>query len=99
MTDEKTATSGDFVRDLGEAIRANPLPAALIGIGLAWLFAGGASSVKAGFGGAWDGGSKEGVTTRGLGRSFDEAATSAGESLSDRSAVAQKASDVAFRLG
>ena len=50
MNDEKTASAGDFVRDLGEAIRANPVPAALIGMGLAWLFTGGRSSAKASFG-------------------------------------------------
>ena len=30
----------DFVRDLGEAARKNPLSAALIGMGVLWLFAG-----------------------------------------------------------
>ncbi len=32
---------GDFLDDLNEAIRANPLPAALIGMGVLWMFAGG----------------------------------------------------------
>ena len=50
MTEEKTATGGDFVRVLGEAIRENPLPAALIGMGLTWLFTGGGSPATAGFG-------------------------------------------------
>ena len=30
----------DFVQDLGEAVRKNPLSAALIGMGVLWLFAG-----------------------------------------------------------
>ncbi len=34
----------DFVRDLGEAARQNPLSAALIGMGVVWLFTGGRSS-------------------------------------------------------
>ena len=54
MNQEKTASGGDFVRDLGEAIRDNPIPAALIGMGLAWLLTAGRSSAKAGFGWARD---------------------------------------------
>ncbi len=34
--------AGDFVRDLGDAARRNPISAALIGMGVLWLFAGGA---------------------------------------------------------
>jgi|GEM_PF-4280861 len=84
MNDEKTASGGDFVRDLGEAIRENPLPAALIGVGLAWLFTGGGSSANAGFRWARDGMARfrpkeEGETARGPGRSFNAAVTSAGE--------------------
>jgi hypothetical protein len=30
----------DFIQDLGDAVRKNPLPAALIGMGVLWLFAG-----------------------------------------------------------
>jgi hypothetical protein len=30
----------EFIRDLGEAARKNPLPAALIGMGILWLFTG-----------------------------------------------------------
>ena len=30
----------DFVQDLGDAVRKNPLSAALIGMGVLWLFAG-----------------------------------------------------------
>jgi hypothetical protein len=40
MSDISQKTSG-FVRDLGEAARQNPLSAALIGMGVLWLFAGG----------------------------------------------------------
>jgi flagellar biosynthesis/type III secretory pathway protein FliH len=41
--------AGDFVRDLGDAARQNPISAALIGMGVLWLFAGGAR--RAGFDG------------------------------------------------
>jgi hypothetical protein len=36
---ETTERGGDFVRDLGEAVRKNPISAALIGMGVVWLFA------------------------------------------------------------
>ena len=37
-----------FVRDLGEAARENPVSAALIGIGVLWLFGGGALAIARG---------------------------------------------------
>jgi hypothetical protein len=47
MTDISEKTSG-FVRDLGEAARQNPLSAALIGMGVLWLFTGGRTMERAG---------------------------------------------------
>jgi len=47
MTDISERTSG-FVRDLGEAARQNPLSAALIGMGMVWLFTGGWPARRAG---------------------------------------------------
>jgi hypothetical protein len=47
MSDISTKTSG-FVRDLGEAARQNPLSAALIGMGVVWLFTGGRTVERAG---------------------------------------------------
>jgi hypothetical protein len=44
MTDV-TEKSSDFIKDLGDAGRRNPISAALIGMGLLWLFAGGKSAV------------------------------------------------------
>jgi hypothetical protein len=38
----------DFVRDLGEAVRKNPLSAALIGMGVLWLFTGNRPAERAG---------------------------------------------------
>jgi hypothetical protein len=48
MSDSANA-AGDFVRDLGNAARQNPVSAALIGMGVLWLFTGGAR--RAGFDG------------------------------------------------
>jgi len=47
MSDISESTSG-FVRDLGEAARQNPLSAALIGMGVLWLFTGGRAVQRAG---------------------------------------------------
>ena len=47
MSDISEKTSG-FVRDLGEAGRQNPLSAALIGMGVLWLFTGGRTVERAG---------------------------------------------------
>jgi hypothetical protein len=55
MSDGKGATGTDFVNAIGGAVRDNPLPAALIGMGLVWLFTGGRSSLRSGFGAAVDG--------------------------------------------
>jgi hypothetical protein len=46
MTDISEAGS-NFVRDLGEAARKNPLSAALIGMGVLWLFTGNRAAEKA----------------------------------------------------
>lgn len=35
----KRSGGGEYVSNLGEAVKANPLPVALIGVGLAWLMA------------------------------------------------------------
>jgi hypothetical protein len=103
MSDEKSAVGGDFLSDIGAAVRSNPLPAALIGMGLVWLFSSGRSSVKAGFGGTVDGLANIGLnaseTARALSRSIGNTVTSAGEGLGDSgTAAAQKASDVASSL-
>jgi hypothetical protein len=36
--------SGDFIGDLGDAVRENPVSAALIGMGVLWLFTGGSKT-------------------------------------------------------
>ena len=40
--------ASDFIQDLGEAARKNPLSAALIGMGVLWLFAGGRPAERVG---------------------------------------------------
>ena len=47
MSEISEKTSG-FVRDLGEAARQNPLSAALIGMGVLWLFTGSRTAERAG---------------------------------------------------
>ena len=47
MTDI-TEKGSDFIKDLGNAARRNPISAALIGMGLVWLFAGGKSAAGRG---------------------------------------------------
>ena len=38
----------DFIQDLGDAVRKNPLSAALIGMGVLWLFTGSRPVERAG---------------------------------------------------
>jgi hypothetical protein len=47
MTDISEA-GANFVRDLGEAARQNPISAALIGMGVVWMLGGGEAAKKAG---------------------------------------------------
>jgi hypothetical protein len=47
MTDMAEKGS-DFLKDLGDAARRNPMSAALIGMGIVWLFAGGKAGVGPG---------------------------------------------------
>ena len=47
MTDMAEKGS-DFIKDLGDAARRNPVSAALIGMGIVWLFAGGKAGVGPG---------------------------------------------------
>jgi hypothetical protein len=41
-------TGSDFIKDLGDAARRNPMSAAMIGMGIIWLFAGGRAGVGPG---------------------------------------------------
>jgi hypothetical protein len=45
---EFSEKSSDFVRDLGDAARKNPISAALIGMGALWLFTGGRTAERVG---------------------------------------------------
>jgi hypothetical protein len=104
MSDEKSATGGDFVNDLGNAVRANPLPATLIGMGLIWLFTAGRSPANAAFGAAVDGfssiGSRMSESAGTLGQSIGDTVASAGNSVRNGSAAAvEKTADAASSLG
>jgi hypothetical protein len=48
MSDANTTSAGDLTRSLSGAIQSHPLPAALIGMGLVWLFGGGKSLLSGG---------------------------------------------------
>jgi hypothetical protein len=39
MSEQTSERGSDFVRDLGDSVRKNPISAALIGMGVVWLFA------------------------------------------------------------
>jgi hypothetical protein len=45
---ELSEKTSDFVRDLGDAARRNPISAALIGMGVVWLFTGGRTAERVG---------------------------------------------------
>jgi hypothetical protein len=45
---ELSEQASDFVRDLGDAARKNPISAALIGMGVVWLFTGGRTAERVG---------------------------------------------------
>jgi hypothetical protein len=45
---EFSEQASDFVRDLGDAARKNPISAALIGMGVVWLFTGGRTAERVG---------------------------------------------------
>jgi hypothetical protein len=45
---EYSEKASDFVRDLGDAARRNPISAALIGMGVVWLFTGGRTAERVG---------------------------------------------------
>jgi hypothetical protein len=45
---EFSEKGSDFVRDLGDAARKNPISAALIGMGVVWLFTGGRTAERVG---------------------------------------------------
>jgi hypothetical protein len=50
MSDANNTSAGDLTRSLSTAIQSHPLPAALIGMGLVWVFGGGKSLLNAGGG-------------------------------------------------
>jgi hypothetical protein len=55
MSEQSTGSSDGLAQSLGASIQTHPLPTALIGAGLVWLFVGGGSTVKAAVSAAADG--------------------------------------------
>jgi hypothetical protein len=81
MSESRSATGTDFVNSIGGAVRDNPLPAALIGMGLVWLFTGGKSPVKAALGAT-------GSSLSALGAQVNEGVRSAGGAVGETTASA-----------
>jgi hypothetical protein len=95
---ESTARGADFVNSLGKAVRENPLPSALIGMGLVWLFAGAKTPSKSGIdaavGGALELGGRLGEGARNLNASVAGAFVTPGKGVRDGGAtMAQRTSD------
>jgi len=91
MNEENSARNVDFASGLANAVRENPLPAALIGMGLAWLFTGGRTSAKTVFGavvgGAAGAGSRLGASVRTSGQSIGETLASMADHVGDGAAA------------
>jgi hypothetical protein len=96
--------TGDFVNSLGDAVRENPVSAALIGMGVLWLFMGGSNtSLFGGDGrksifrtaarGAERAGGALRDTASGAGSSVKAAAEQAAETTSEWAGTARKASE------
>jgi hypothetical protein len=81
MSDGNQDTGTDLVNAIGSAVRDNPLPAALIGMGLLWLFAGGRAPLKVGLsavgGGLSSMGGRANEQVASAGRAIADTATSA----------------------
>src|ERR1700679_945508 len=95
MSKENDDARTDFANAIGGAARDNPLPAALIGMGLGWLFAGGRVPLKNGLGAAASGLSALGGRFNeqvAPGRSIADTATPAADSA--RTGVTSMASAV-----
>jgi hypothetical protein len=84
MSDDNNGAATDLVNAIGGAVRDNPLSAALIGMGLVWLFTGGRAPLKAGLGAV-----ASGLSTTG-GR-VNEQAASARHAIVDTAASAAEA--------
>jgi hypothetical protein len=81
MSDANTISAGDLTRSLSGAIQSHPLPAALIGMGLVWLFSGGKSLLNAG--GEAVGARSASPDTASFGRSNSRVFTAAQSNIAD----------------
>jgi hypothetical protein len=81
MSDDTAATETNLVTAIGSAVRDNPLPAALIGMGLVWLFPGGRTPLKAAAGGLSTMGGRANEQVASAGRTIADTATSAADAV------------------
>ena len=95
MRDQDSTADGNFLGDLGVAIRDNPLPSALIGMGLVWLFTGaklpGRADVRAVATKASELGARMQDTASDLGQAVGNAATSARDGVLKGTAQSKRA--------
>jgi hypothetical protein len=82
---DRQATGANIVDAIGSAVKDNPLPAALIGMGLVWLFTGGRAPLRAGVGAAASGlsaiGGRLNDQVASAARAVSDTATSAGDAV------------------
>jgi hypothetical protein len=81
MTDEMNKGASNFVQDLGDAIKKNPISAALIGMGAVWLLSGRGGQTIGAAREAWAGSAS---LVRSGGESLKEGLNSTAESLRDQ---------------
>jgi hypothetical protein len=85
MIEDNQNAGTELVNAIGSAVRNNPLPAVLIGMGFVWLFTGGRAPLKAGMGAASSGlsaiGGRLNEQVTSAGRTIGETATSAADAV------------------
>jgi hypothetical protein len=85
MIEDNQNAGTELVNAIGSAVRNNPLPAVLIGMGFVWLFTGGRAPLKAGMGVASSGlsaiGGRLNEQVTSAGRTVGETATSAADAV------------------
>jgi hypothetical protein len=93
---DTTERSSDFVQDLGDAIRKNPLSAALIGMGAVWLLSNRGGKVADAARDAWQGTTS---TWRSGGQALREGAQATADAISGQgSQAADRLSDAGISL-
>lgn len=86
MTNASDRTS-DFIGELGEAVKRNPLPAALIGMGVMWLFSNRSQIADAGSGVARNFGQSAGTLLKSASNEVQSGLSTASQAASDQAAA------------